>query len=172
MANRPNFRNLQGLWHSTYTSPSENDAPDELQQPTTPSRVNPHAEAKSHPKTLSSSRSDEFITGLSSLFRSQPPTSEEIKLMQRPSHPLVVEVAAVRGKQTLVVARGPKFMKAFRAHLQQSQSHAKAQASSSHTQPVDASTSATPPAPGTEAAQSPPVRCVAAFGRLLYLRFP
>jgi hypothetical protein len=60
--------------------------------------------------------------------------------------------------QTLVVARGPKFMKAFRAHLQQSQSHAKAQASSSHTQPVDASTSVTPPAPGTAAAQPPPIR--------------
>jgi hypothetical protein len=100
-----------------HSSPSENDALDRLQQHTTSSRVDPRVllarlssflhrcrlntdeEAKSHPKTPSSSRSDEFITRLSSLFRSQPPTSEEIKLMQRPSHPLVVEVAAVRDKQ-------------------------------------------------------------------------
>jgi hypothetical protein len=59
--------------------------------------------------------------------------------------------------QTLVVARGPKFMKAFRAYEQQVQSHAQAQASSSHTQPVGASTSATHPAPGTAAAQPPPI---------------
>jgi hypothetical protein len=59
--------------------------------------------------------------------------------------------------QTLVVARGPKFMKAFRAHLQQSQSHAQAQASSSHTQPADASTFTTHPAPVIAAAQPKPI---------------
>jgi hypothetical protein len=59
--------------------------------------------------------------------------------------------------QPLVVARGPMFMKAFRAHLQQSQSHAQAQASTSHTQSVGASTSATPLAPGTAAPQPPTI---------------
>ncbi|KAG1730722.1 hypothetical protein EDD22DRAFT_852970 [Suillus occidentalis] len=100
-----------------------------------------------------SSLSDALITRLSS----QPHTNEEIEIAQRPSRPRVVEVAAVRDRQTLVVARGPNFMKALRAHLRQSQSHAQAQASSSHTQPVGASTSATHPAPGTAAAQPPPI---------------
>ncbi|KIK45778.1 hypothetical protein CY34DRAFT_496410 [Suillus luteus UH-Slu-Lm8-n1] len=136
---------LSALIHS---SPSENGAPNELQQPSTPLRVDPHKEAESHPTPPLSSRPDALITRLSSLFRSQP---------QRPSRPRVIDVAAVRDKQTLVVARGPKFMKAFRAYVQQSQSHAQAQASSSHTQPVSASTSATPSAPGTAAAQPSPI---------------
>ncbi|KAG2753745.1 hypothetical protein P692DRAFT_201784823, partial [Suillus brevipes Sb2] len=158
-----------------HRSPPETDAADELQQPSTPSRVDPRVllarlssflhrsrlntddEAESHHTTPLSSRSDPLITRLSSLFRSQPHTNEEIELAQRPSRPRVVDVAAVRDRQTLVVARGPKFMKAFRAHLQQTQSHAQAQASSSHTQPVGASTSATHPAPGTAAAQPPPI---------------
>ncbi|KIK45764.1 hypothetical protein CY34DRAFT_495835 [Suillus luteus UH-Slu-Lm8-n1] len=158
-----------------HRSPPENDAPDELQQLPTPSRVDPRVllarlssflhrsrlntdeEVESHLTAPLSSRSDALITRLSSLFRSPPHTNEEIELAQRPSRPRVVDVAAVRDKQTLVVARGPKFMKAFRAHLQQSQSHAQAQASSSHTQPADASTSATHPAPGTAAAQPPPI---------------
>ncbi|KIK45760.1 hypothetical protein CY34DRAFT_495923 [Suillus luteus UH-Slu-Lm8-n1] len=122
------------------------------------SRLNTGEGAKSHPTMPLSSRPDALITRLSSRFRSQPHTNEEIELAQRPSRPRVIEVAAVRDKQALVVARGPKFMKAFRAHLQQSQSHAQAQASSSHTQPVGASTSATHPAPGTAAAQPPSIR--------------
>ncbi|KIK45762.1 hypothetical protein CY34DRAFT_801228 [Suillus luteus UH-Slu-Lm8-n1] len=164
---------LSALIHS---SPSENDAPDEHQQPSTPlwvdprvllarlsaflhrSRLNTDEEAESHHTTPLSSRPDELITRLSSPFRSQPHTNEEIELAQRPSRPRVVDVAAVRDKQTLVVARGPNFMKALRAHLRQSQSHAQAQASSSHTQPTGASTSATHPAPGTAAAQPPPIR--------------
>ncbi|KAG2753741.1 hypothetical protein P692DRAFT_20226192 [Suillus brevipes Sb2] len=157
-----------------HRSPPETDAPDELQQPSTHLRVDPRVllarlssflhrsrldtdeEAESYHTMPSSSRSDALITRLSSLFRSQPHTNEEIELAQRTSRPCVVDVAAVRDRQTLVVARGPMFMKAFRAHLQQSQSHAQAQGSSSHTQPVGASTSATPP-PGTAAAQSPPI---------------
>ncbi|KIK45717.1 hypothetical protein CY34DRAFT_493387 [Suillus luteus UH-Slu-Lm8-n1] len=157
-------------------SPPENDAPAEFQQPPMPSpvdpcvllarlsslphrsRLNTDEEAESHPTTPLRLRPDALISRLSSFFRSQPHTNEEIELPQRPSRPRVVDVAAVRDKQTLVVARGPKFMKALRAHLQQSQSHAQAQASSSHTQPVDASTSATPPASGTAAAQSPPIQ--------------
>ncbi|KAG2738128.1 hypothetical protein P692DRAFT_201798607, partial [Suillus brevipes Sb2] len=160
-----------------HRSPPENDPPDELQQPSTPSRLDPRVllarlssflhrsqlntdeEAESHPTPPLSSHSDALITRLSSLFRSQPHTNEEIELAQRPSRPRVVEVAAVRDRRTLVVARGPMFMKAFRAHLQQTQSHAQAQASSSHTQSVGASMSATPPASGTTAAQPPPIPC-------------
>ncbi|KAG1730723.1 hypothetical protein EDD22DRAFT_400136 [Suillus occidentalis] len=156
-----------------YRSPPENDAPDELQQPSTSSRVDPRAllvrlssflhrsqlitdeEAESHPTTPLSSRSDALITRLSSLFRSPPRTNEE--LAQRPSHPRVVEVAAVRDKQALVVARGPQFEKARRAY-EQAKLHAQTQASSSHAQPADASTSATHPAPGTAVAQPPPIR--------------
>ncbi|KAG1831653.1 hypothetical protein DFJ58DRAFT_848188 [Suillus subalutaceus] len=95
----------------------------------------------------SSSRPDAFISWLSSLFRSHPHTNEEIQLTQRSSYPPIVEVAAVRDKQTLVVARGPQFEKAKRAYEQQTQSHRQAQASSSHNQPADASTSTTPSAP-------------------------
>jgi hypothetical protein len=105
---------LSSLIHS---SPSENDAPDELQQPSTPSRVGPRVflarlssflhrsrlntdkEAESQSTTPLSSRPDALISRLSSLFRSQPHTDEEIELAQRPSRPRVVEVAAVRDKQ-------------------------------------------------------------------------
>ncbi|KAG2751533.1 WD40 repeat-like protein [Suillus brevipes Sb2] len=157
-----------------HRSPPETDAPDEPQQPSTPSRVdsrvllarissflhrsrlNTDEEAESHRTTPLSSRPGALITRLSSLFHSQPHTNEEIELAQRPSRPRVVEVAAVRDKQALVVARGPKFMKALRAHLQQSQSHAQAQASSLHVQFANASTSATHPVPGTAAPQPPP----------------
>ncbi|KAG1802549.1 WD40-repeat-containing domain protein [Suillus subaureus] len=151
---------------------------DELQQPSTPLRLNPDVllaqlssffsrsrlgtdeEAEPHPAVPSSSRPGALTSQLSSLFCSQPHTNEKIELLERPSYPRVVEVAAVRDRQTLVVARGPKFKKAKRAYEQQTQSHGQVQASSSHTQPV--STSATPPAPGTTtagaaAAQSPPI---------------
>ncbi|KAG1837550.1 hypothetical protein DFJ58DRAFT_846396 [Suillus subalutaceus] len=87
-----------------------------------------------------SSRPDALISRLSSLFRSQPHTTEEIELTQCQSSPRVVEVAAVRDRQTLVVARGAQFQKAKRAYEQQTQAQA------SHTQPADASTSAIPPA--------------------------
>ncbi|KAG2744028.1 WD40 repeat-like protein, partial [Suillus brevipes Sb2] len=157
-----------------HLSPPENDAPD-LQQPSTPSQVDPRVllarlssflhrsrpntdeDAESHSTTPLNSRPDALITRLSSLFRSQPHTNEEIELAQRSNRPRVIDVAAVRDRQTLVVARGPMFMKAFRAYEQQTQSHAQAQASSSHTQLVGASTSATHPAPGTAAAQPPPI---------------
>ncbi|KIK42923.1 hypothetical protein CY34DRAFT_804415 [Suillus luteus UH-Slu-Lm8-n1] len=153
----------------------ENDALDELQQSPMPSREDPRmllaslssliqrsrlntaTEDEPHPTTSSSSRPDAPITRLSSLFRSRPHTDKKIKLAQLPSQPHVVEVAAVRDKQALVVARGPQFEKAKRAHEQQTQSHAQAQASSSHTQPANTSTSATPPAQGTAATQSPPI---------------
>ncbi|KAG2737622.1 WD40 repeat-like protein, partial [Suillus brevipes Sb2] len=162
---------LSSLIHS---SPPENDAPDELQQPSTPSRVDPRVllarlssflhrsrlntdeEAEPHPTTPLNSRSDPLISRLTSFFRSQPHANEDIELAQRSSRPRVVEVAAVRDRQALVVARGPLFEKAKRAY-EQAQLHAQAQASSSHTQPADASTSTTHPAPATAAAQPPPI---------------
>ncbi|KAG2032333.1 hypothetical protein BDR03DRAFT_1015294 [Suillus americanus] len=84
------------------------------------------------------------------LFRSQHHTNEGIELLEHPTRPRIVEVAAIRDKQTVVVARGPKFEKAKRAYEQQTQSHDQAQGSSSHAQ--FASTSAIPPAPGTTTA--------------------
>ncbi|KAG1867702.1 hypothetical protein F4604DRAFT_1904839, partial [Suillus subluteus] len=97
--------------------PPENDAPEELQQPSMPSRLDPHVllahlssllsrsrhgtdeEAEPQSITPSSSRPDALISWLSLVFRSQPHTNEEIELTQRPRHPPVVEVAAVRDKQ-------------------------------------------------------------------------
>ncbi|KAG1870904.1 hypothetical protein F4604DRAFT_855900 [Suillus subluteus] len=166
---------LARLTSLIHRSPPENVAPDELQQPSTPSQADPcvllarlsslfprprlstDEEAEPQPTTPSSSRPDALISWLSSLFRSEPHANDEIELTQRPHHPPVVEVAAVRDKQALVVARGPQYKKAKRAYEQQTQSHGQAQASSSHTQPADTSTSVTPPAPGTAAAQPPPI---------------
>jgi hypothetical protein len=94
----------------------ENDVPDELKQPPTPSRVDPRVllasllhrsrlntdeEAESHPTTPSSSHPDTLISRLSSLFRSH--TNEEIDLTQRTSRPRVVDVAAVRDRQVCLL---------------------------------------------------------------------
>ncbi|KAG1894690.1 quinon protein alcohol dehydrogenase-like superfamily [Suillus fuscotomentosus] len=136
----------------------------ELSEPSTPSRLDPHVllarlssflprprprtdeEAEPHTTTPFSLRPDALFSRLSSHFRSQPHTDEKIE-PQRSSRPHVVEVAAIRDKQSLVVARGPNFMKAKRAY-EQTQSHGQAQASSSHSQPTDASRPAIPPVPG------------------------
>ncbi|KAG1851237.1 WD40-repeat-containing domain protein [Suillus tomentosus] len=136
----------------------------ELLEPSTPSRLDPHVllarlssflprprpstdeEAEPHTATPFSLRPDALFSRLSSHFLSQPHTDEKIE-PQRSSRPHVVEVAAIRDKQSLVVARGPNFMKAKRAY-EQTQSHGQAQASSSHTQPTDASRPAIPPVPG------------------------
>jgi hypothetical protein len=149
-----------------HRSPPESDAQNELQQSSTHLRLYPHVllarlfslspwsrlgtdeEAEPHCTVPSSSRPGALISQLSSLFRSQPHTHEEIELPQCPSHSRVVEVAAVRDRQALIVARGPKYEKARRAYEQQTKLHGQAQASSSHTQPASTSTSATPPAPG------------------------
>jgi hypothetical protein len=110
-------------------SPPENDVPDDLQQPSIPSQLNPHIllarlsslfprsrltdeEAELHSTTPLSSRPYALISQLSSLFRSQPHTNEETELAHRPSHPHVVEVAAVRDKQvclSLVRLQSPWF---------------------------------------------------------------
>ncbi|KAG2343321.1 hypothetical protein BDR05DRAFT_310617 [Suillus weaverae] len=114
---------LSSLIHS---SPPENDAPNELQQPSTPSRFDPHAlfarlssllprsrrntdeEIDPHPTTPSGSRPDALMNILSSLFRSQPHTNEEIELPQRASCPRVVEVAPMRDREVLFVAERPQ----------------------------------------------------------------
>ncbi|KAG2096333.1 uncharacterized protein F5147DRAFT_391262 [Suillus discolor] len=114
------------------------------------SRLNTDEEVEHRPTMLSSSPPDgRFISRLSSLFRSQPHTNERIELSQRPSRPHVVDVAAVRDKQSLVVTRRPNCKKAKRAYEQRNKLHAQAQASSSGTQPAHVSTLATPPVPGT-----------------------
>ncbi|KAG1890691.1 WD40-repeat-containing domain protein [Suillus fuscotomentosus] len=130
-------------------------------------RSQPHTneEAEHHPTVASSSRPyARLVSRLSSLFRSQPHTNGQTELPQRPSRPRVVDVAAVRDKQSLVVARGPNFKKAKRAYEERTKSHAQAQASSSGTQPAHASTLATSPVPGTNTTtigaatpQSPPI---------------
>ncbi|KAG1837573.1 quinon protein alcohol dehydrogenase-like superfamily [Suillus subalutaceus] len=100
-----------------HRSPPENDAPDELQQPSMPSRLDPHVllahlssllsrsrhgtdeEAEPQPITPSSSHPDALISWLSSVFRSQPHTNEEIELTQRTMHPHVVKVPAMRDRE-------------------------------------------------------------------------
>ncbi|KAG2737277.1 hypothetical protein P692DRAFT_201875073 [Suillus brevipes Sb2] len=155
-----------------HSSPPENDAQDELQPPSMSSRSDPRVllarlsslfprsqlntddEAEPRPTTPSSSRPDPLISRLSSLFRSQPHANEEIELTQHPSRLVSSKwLQCGTDRYALVVARGPQFEKAKRAY-EQAQLHAQAQALSSHTQPADTSTSATP-APGTAAAQPP-----------------
>ncbi|KAG2354179.1 WD40-repeat-containing domain protein [Suillus spraguei] len=163
---------LSSLLHR---SPPENDLPDELQQPSIPSRLHPRVllahlsslssqsllntdeKAEPHSTIPSSSHPAVLISRLSSFLHSQPHTNDEIELTQRLSRPPVVEVAAVRDKRPLVVAQGPQFKKAKRAYEQKNQSHGQTQASSSHSQSVGGSTSVSPPAPGTAAAQPPPI---------------
>ncbi|KAG2110167.1 hypothetical protein BD769DRAFT_80485 [Suillus cothurnatus] len=108
---------LAPLLSLIHHSPPENDAPDDLQQPTMPSRLDSHMllarlssffprsrlttdeETEPHSTTPLSSRPYAFISRLSPLFRSQPHANEETELTHCPSHPHVVEVAAVRDKQ-------------------------------------------------------------------------
>ncbi|KAG2345516.1 WD40 repeat-like protein [Suillus weaverae] len=104
----------------------ENDAPNELQQPSTLSRLDLHAllarlspllprsrrntddEIDPHPTTPSDSRPDALRDLLSSLFRSQPHTNEEIELSQRAMRHHVVEVAPMRDKEVIWVAERPQ----------------------------------------------------------------
>ncbi|KAG2145853.1 hypothetical protein DEU56DRAFT_184534 [Suillus clintonianus] len=105
-----------------HRSPLEDDAANDLQQPFTPSRLDPYVllarlssllprfrlntdeETEPHPTTHSGSRPDALIGRLSSPFRSQPHTSQEIELPQRPWRPHVVEVAPMRDREVLFVA--------------------------------------------------------------------
>ncbi|KAG2038630.1 WD40-repeat-containing domain protein [Suillus americanus] len=118
------FSRLSSLIHR---SPPENDASNELQPHSTPSRLldlrallaglsslwphsrlNTDGEIQPHPTTHSGSRSDALIDRLSSLFRPQPHTNEEIQLSQYSRDPHVVEVAAMRDRQALYVAPRPR----------------------------------------------------------------
>ncbi|KAG2125778.1 quinon protein alcohol dehydrogenase-like superfamily [Suillus clintonianus] len=114
------FARLSSLVHR---SRLENDAASELQQPSTPSRSDTHAlfarlssflprsrlhteeETEPHPTTHSGSRPDGLISHLSSLFRSQAHTNEDIELPQRPWRPRVVDVAPMRDREVLFVAQ-------------------------------------------------------------------
>jgi hypothetical protein len=103
---------LTSLFHR---SPPQNDEANEPQQPSTPSGSDIHAlfarlsslfpgsrldeGTEPHPPTPLSSGSDALIDILSSLFRTQRRTSEEIELPQRPIHPHVVEVPAMRDRE-------------------------------------------------------------------------
>ncbi|KAG1738580.1 hypothetical protein EDD22DRAFT_1053579 [Suillus occidentalis] len=159
MANQLNFRNSQGLRHSIYTRSS---------------LACLHSFTALHLKTMHQtnfSNHHALISRLASLFRSQPHANEEIELTQHPNRLRVVEVAAVRDRQALVVARGPQFEKAKRAH-EQARLHAQYQASSSHTQPADASTSTTHPTPMTTAAQPPPISWWAQIVLFLCCAYP
>ncbi|KAG2739651.1 hypothetical protein P692DRAFT_20672829, partial [Suillus brevipes Sb2] len=90
------FTRLSSLIHR---SPAENDIPNELQQPSSPSRFDLHAilaglsslfprseldteDTEPHTVTPSRSRPNAFMDLLSSRFRSQPHTNEEIELSQ------------------------------------------------------------------------------------------
>jgi hypothetical protein len=108
------FARLSSLIHR---SPPQNDAPNELQQPSTSSRLDLHTllarlsslltrsrlntdeETEPQPTSPSGSRPDALINLLSSLFRSQPHTSEETELSQRVSCLRVVDVAAMRDRE-------------------------------------------------------------------------
>jgi hypothetical protein len=97
----------------------------EHQQASTPSRLGPHAllvrlsslwprsrldtdeETEPHPTTPSGSRPDALIDSLSSLFRSQSHTNEELQLSQYSRRPHVVEVAAVRDREVIFTAPPP-----------------------------------------------------------------
>jgi hypothetical protein len=124
------------LFSLVHRSPPENDAATELQQASTPSRLGPHAllvrlsslwprsrldtdeETEPHPTTPSGSRPDALIDSLSSLFRSQSHTNEELQLSQYSRRPHVVEVAAVRDREVIFTAPPPP-----QKTQQQTQSH-------------------------------------------------
>ncbi|KAG2038675.1 WD40-repeat-containing domain protein [Suillus americanus] len=111
------FARLSSLIHH---SPPENGAPNE---PSTPSRLDLHAlrarlssllpryrlntdeETESHPTTPLGSRPDALMDILSSLFRSQSHTNEEVELPRRPH---VVEVSPMRDREVLFVAARPQ----------------------------------------------------------------
>jgi hypothetical protein len=100
-------------------SPPENGAPNELQQPSMLSRLDLHAllarlsplfprsqlnteETEPHTLTPSRSRPDAVMDLLSSLFRSQHHTIEEIELSQRATRLHVVEVAPMRDREVCI----------------------------------------------------------------------
>ncbi|KAG1884030.1 hypothetical protein F4604DRAFT_233497 [Suillus subluteus] len=115
------------LGHLSSPFHPRNDGVNEPQQPSAPSGLDLHAffarlssllphsrfdsRTEPHPTTSLSSRPDALVDLLSFLFRSQPRTSEEIELSQRPMRPRVVEVPAIRDamldREVLFVAPRP-----------------------------------------------------------------
>ncbi|KAG2336616.1 hypothetical protein BDR05DRAFT_1005713 [Suillus weaverae] len=90
----------------------DNDDAAELQQ--APTGLHPRLSTQNQrrnrnsPTTPSGLRPDALFSRLSSIFRSQPHTNEEIELPQRPRRLQVVEVAAVRDRQVLYIAPRPR----------------------------------------------------------------
>ncbi|KAG1761146.1 hypothetical protein EDD22DRAFT_31440 [Suillus occidentalis] len=112
------FARLLSLVHRF---PPDNDAPNELQQPSTHSRLHLHAtlallssllprsllnieDTESHIVAPSRSRPDAVMGLLSSLFRSQHRTNEEIELSQLATRLHVVDVAPMRDREVSFVA--------------------------------------------------------------------
>ncbi|KAG2738308.1 hypothetical protein P692DRAFT_20758958, partial [Suillus brevipes Sb2] len=100
-------------------STSENDAPNKLQQPSTPSRFHPHGllarissrfprsqlsaeETEFHTVTPSRSRPNAVMDLASSLFRSQHRVNEEIELSQRATRLHVVDVAPMQNREVCI----------------------------------------------------------------------
>ncbi|KAG2758269.1 WD40 repeat-like protein [Suillus brevipes Sb2] len=151
------FARLSSLIHR---SPAENDAPNELQQPSTPSRLDlvhailtslsshfPRSQLNTEdtePHTATSSRShpNTLMGLLSSRFRSQHHTNEDIELSQRAIRPHVVEVAPMRDREVLFVAD---------------------RAQANHPHPQSANTAA----PGARPVYSRPIRLLGHIGLFL-----
>jgi hypothetical protein len=110
------FARLLSLVHRF---PPDNDAPNELQQPSTPSRLHLHAtlallssllprsllnieDTESRIVAPSRSRPDAVMGLLSSLFRSQHRTNEEIELSQLATRLDVVDVAPMRDREVCI----------------------------------------------------------------------
>ncbi|KAG1844637.1 WD40-repeat-containing domain protein [Suillus subalutaceus] len=172
---RPDFRNPRRLrcyirgcsWatcpHSFHRSPPQNDEANEPQQTSTPSGLDLHAlfahlssllprsrlneETEPRPTTPLSSRPDALVDFLSSLFRAQHRTSEELELPQRTIHPHVVEVPAMRDREVLYVSPQPP---PHRPNTQRAGNTV----------------------PGARPAYSLPVRMLAHLGLVLCCKFP
>ncbi|KAG2335754.1 hypothetical protein BDR05DRAFT_953844 [Suillus weaverae] len=113
---------------------------DDVDQPSTPSQLDPHVllarlsslfprsrlntdeETSPHPTMPSGLRLDALVDHLSSFFRSQPHTNDEIELSQRSRHPRVVEVACVRDREVIFTAPPPpqKIQQQTQSHAQES----------------------------------------------------
>lgn len=74
------------------------------------SRFNAFEETEPHPTSPLGSHPDALMDILSSVFRSQPHTSEEIELPQRASCPDVVKVVPMRDREVLFVAARPNLL--------------------------------------------------------------
>lgn len=130
--------------------------------------VHPSSDRRSH-CPLTPSISPVLLGRLPLLFRrSHSHTSESTEIQQHSRlttlfrhGPLTLQVAAVRDKQALFVARRPEYEKAKQMQLQKTQSQGQVQVLSSQTQPTDASTSEKPPATDAATVQLQPLSLLA-----------